>query len=80
MKETVEYQYIIGEKNQEKSEDKKTDVYDIKNKKSGMTLGRIKWNSSWRQYCFFPRKDTVYSKGCMEDINDLISRMEDDRQ
>lgn len=31
-------------------------------------LGEVKWYSFWRQYCFFPDYDMVFSKGCMDDI------------
>ena len=37
-------------------------------------LGRIKWFFRWRQYCFFPENDCVFSKGCMNDINDFITK------
>jgi hypothetical protein len=41
---------------------------------SGSYLGRIKWYANWRQYCFFPSEESVFSKGCMNDINDFITK------
>ena len=46
----------------------KTGVYRVFNKKSGITLGIIKWYPAWRQYCFFPLGNTIFSKGCLDDI------------
>jgi len=53
----------------------KTNVYAVYNKKSGVLLGIIKWYGSWRQYCFFPFDDTIYSRGCMNDINNYINKL-----
>jgi len=36
--------------------------------RGGDELGTVKWYSSWRQYCYFPTVQAVYSAGCMEDI------------
>ena len=40
----------------------------VVNVASGATLGEIKWYGAWRQYCFFPARDTVFSAGCMTDL------------
>lgn len=80
MKDKLRFQYIVAEKNKEDSKELKTDVYDIKNKKSEINIGKIKWYSNWRQYCFFPSKGTVYSKGCLTDVNEVIERLEKDRK
>ena len=53
----------------------KTGVYECLNNKSGFQLGIIKWYPSWRQYCFFPSSNTVFNKGCLEDINDFITKI-----
>ena len=59
-----------------KIEDKpKTSVYRVINNKSKNELGIIKWYSGWRQYCYFPTVQAVYSAGCLEDINDFIKRL-----
>lgn len=50
----------------------KTNVYECRNNKSGVALGIVKWNPQWRQYCYFPSCQAVYSKGCLEDINSFI--------
>ena len=58
----------------------KTNVYSVKNKNSDDLLGFIKWYSAWRQYCFFPVNSTVYSRGCMKDINDFINKIMEERK
>jgi hypothetical protein len=58
----------------------KTNVYLCLNNKSKDCLGPIKWYPSWRQYCFFPSVNTVFNKGCMEDINGFIDQVETERK
>ena len=38
-------------------------------------LGSIHWRGSWRQYCFFPEKDTIWSAGCMSGIINFIEKI-----
>jgi hypothetical protein len=52
-----------------------TTTWHCLNNSSRELLGVIQWFGSWRQYCYFPKADTVYSKGCMEDINDFIEQL-----
>lgn len=60
----------------EKAEDKpgrKTDrwfVYTI----DMHWLGEIKWFSRWRQYTFFPDKETVYNPACLLQIVEFCSQ------
>lgn len=58
----------------------KTDVYVCLNNKSNNSLGLVKWYPAWRQYCFYPSPNTVFNKGCMEDINDFITQLMDERK
>lgn len=63
-----------------KTEDKpKTSVFDVFSKHDNV-LGEVKWFPQWRQYCFFPEDDCVFSKGCMNDITDFISQLTEDRK
>lgn len=50
----------------------KTSIWAVRNIKSQMIIGYIKWKPTWRQYTFEPLLDTVYSKGCLQDIIDFI--------
>ena len=38
-------------------------------------LGFIKWYGSFRQYCFYPENDTMFSKGCLELINCFLDKV-----
>ena len=54
---------------------RKTKTFRVYNVKTGDFLGMIKWNNGWRQYCFYPDEETVWSKGCLEEINDTIKHL-----
>ena len=58
----------------------KTGIYDIMSKSGDYTLGQVKWYAPWRQYVFFPREDTIYSRGCMNDINLFIEELMEKRK
>ena len=59
-----------------KIEDKpKTSVWGCYNNVSLTPLGIVKWHPLWRQYCYFPTPNTVYSTGCIEDINEFIRQL-----
>lgn len=61
-----------------KIEDKpKTSVWSCCNNSGDYQIGIIKWNPGWRQYCFFPEPDMVFSVGCMEDIGKFIKRLKE---
>ena len=60
-----EYKYIHFVKIEDKL---KTQVYSCRNNKSDYELGIIKWYPGWRQYCFMPHGQCVFSIGCLEDI------------
>lgn len=50
----------------------KTQVYELVSR-HGESLGIIKWFGRWRQYCFFPEEETVFSKGCLQDIQTVLN-------
>ena len=52
---------------------RKTRVYGVYNKNSGNIIGCIKWYNKWRQYCFYPMNDTIFSNDCMNDIIKTIN-------
>jgi hypothetical protein len=58
----------------------KTSVWNCNNRKSGETLGVVKWYSGWRQYCYFPCVQAIYSEGCLKDIIDFINQLKEDRK
>ena len=54
----------------------KTGVYLCRNNTNGGQLGIVKWYPAWRQYCYFPICEAVYSKGCLEDIGSFIMQLD----
>ncbi len=71
-----DYKYVTMIKTEDKP---KTSVFDVYTKRKDI-LGEIKWFAQWRQYCFFPEDDCVFSKGCMSDINNFIEQLMDLRK
>ena len=58
-----------------KTEDKpKTSVWSCKTR-DDTELGIVKWFSSWRQYCYFPICQAVYSAGCLDDISSFMRQL-----
>jgi len=64
------------------SDSGKTRLFNIHNNRTGMKLGQIRWYGAWRQYCFFPFKfeETVWSEGCLRDVNSFIRRLMEERR
>jgi hypothetical protein len=68
----TEYKYITFVLSDRKP---KTDVWKCMNKRHGDELGIVKWYGPWRQYCYFPSCQAVYSKGCLDDISDFVVQL-----
>ncbi len=73
----TDYEYIRIEKIDSKL---KTNMYAIHNIKTGAVLGVIKWFGAWRQYCFFPNSLTIFSKGCLNDIESFLDNLKSSKQ
>ena len=74
------YEYILIVEREDVDPKKKTQEFSVRNKKSFDILGHIKWYSSWRQYCFIPCGDTVFSGGCLSDIINFLSLLKEERK
>lgn len=72
----LKYKYIHFVKTEGKP---KTSVWECRNNSSGHELGVVKWNSGWRQYCYFPTVQAVYSSGCLNNISEFISTIMQER-
>lgn len=66
----MKYKYIRFVKTEDKE---KTSVWSCRNIKQENELGIIKWHPAWRQYCYFPTIQAVYSAGCLFDIRHFIN-------
>lgn len=69
IKSIYEYLHFV------KTEDKpKTSVWSCRTR-TDVELGEVKWFTSWRQYCYFPLTQAVYSNGCLKDIADFLEQL-----
>ena len=59
---------------------RKTDMYSVQSKFDDTILGEVKWHGRWRQYCFFPRDDCVWSHDCLLDVSLFIKELMDARK
>lgn len=71
----TEYQYLTFDKTEKQPV--KTSKWNCRNRKSQTILGEIKWHSAWRQYCYFPTVQAVYSDDCLKDISDFIKQLKE---
>lgn len=58
----------------------KTRFFLVQAAKTGDALGVIRWFGRWRQYTFRPAAETVFSRGCLEDINAKITELMQERR
>jgi len=69
----TEYKYLEFKQIPSKDSRRK---FICRNKKVGGELGEIRWFSDWKQYCFFPTVQAIYSSDCLNDIADFINHLE----
>lgn len=43
-------------------------------------LGQIRWYTHWRQYCFLPNDNTLWSEGCLQQIREKLVYMNQDHK
>lgn len=58
----------------------KTKVVGVYSKRNDDVLGEIKWFGRWRQYAFFPEPGTIFNVECLNDIQNYIKGMMDERR
>ena len=76
MKTCYKYIYFVEVPNHGRT----TKFFHGRNNKMDLCLGVIRWDRGWRQYCFYPNAETMFSKGCLEDVNDFIGQLMDERK
>ena len=59
---------------------KKTKRFNIISKNLNIQLGTISWYPQWRQYCFYPEENTVYSEGCLEEIFKFLEKLKSENK
>ena len=65
-----------------KPKGKKTNIYVVRKRDNTdytkhYKLGEVKWYGAFRQYCFFPCEDTVWSWGCNQLVNNFLKKVND---
>jgi hypothetical protein len=74
------YKYVqFVESDVEDNLDKKTRTWVCLTLNKNM-LGIVKWYSPWRQYCYYPWDNTLYSAGCLRDIADFLDSVKMERK
>jgi len=53
----------------------KTQVWDCRNNRNGGSLGTVRRYYPWDQDCFVPEGNTVFSAGCLADIQTFIEQL-----
>lgn len=66
-----DYQYIYMQQ-VGNSPSGKTSIWKVLNKSTQSILGEVRWYGSWRQYTFMPVQGTIFSAGCLNDIEKFI--------
>lgn len=64
----------------ERPKNRKTDVYVVKAKSDGTSLGIVKWRGPWRRYVFLPANETLWSSGCMAEVTAFIDGLMEARR
>lgn len=57
----------------------KTKVWNVINKRTGVTLAGIAWYPAWRQYVLYtsPEIEAVFNAGCLVDIQDFLKQLKE---
>lgn len=54
--------------------------YHVYNSVARILIGVIKYYPQWRQFVLFPEPKTIWSKGCLEEVNTFIYQVEKERK
>lgn len=59
-----------------KQENKKTNIYYIyTDEDKEILLGRVKWYSPWRKYCFYPEDNIVWDNKCLTELVEYLNKL-----
>jgi len=72
----TEYKHIYFRRlNYSSAPKRKTSIWGCYSLKNDFCLGLVEWQFSWRQYCYYPEIHTLYSKDCLQDIQDFMQKL-----
>lgn len=62
------------------SKTSKTECITIRNARTKVMLGMIRWYGPWRRYAFYPLGGIVLDAECLNGLRDKLEMLMDDRQ
>lgn len=71
----TEYQYIKFVEAPRLPVDRKTSVWSVMNIRHNDQIGIIQWDGGWRQYVFTAFPSTIWSSGCLKDVQEFIEAL-----
>ena len=74
----MDYKYITVEPHPQKA-GRKTCDYTVRNRKSGVYIATIEWETGWRQHVLCPNSHTIWSLGCLRDVISFIEQITKER-
>ena len=80
MKEIKRTKYLIFYLAEEKP---KTNVYSIRNRRSGEELATISWYSSWMQYVMetsYFRGEIIWNDGCLKEVVEFLQWLREEHK
>jgi len=61
--------------------ERKTKVFEVRNKQTDFFLGTIEWDTAWRQYIFTPTGEpSKLARSCLKEIYDFIEGLMEERK
>jgi hypothetical protein len=63
-----------------KAPERKTSTWTIRAKSDGTRLGRVTFYPNWRQYIFEPGTATLWSVGCLRDVEIFLASVNEARR
>ena len=58
----------------------KTVVMHVVSNMDGQILGEISWFGRWRQYTFDPESHTTFNNGCLQDVADVLTSLNEEHR
>ena len=50
-------------------------IWSCRNNRTDSELGQVMFYGPWRQYCYFPKGDTVLNKTCLDNIAEFLQKV-----
>ena len=73
--ETIKQTKYLAFVDTDQPETKKTKIIAIVSIHHDEAIGEIRWFSRWRQYCFYPYKETIWNADCLNSVNEVIKEL-----